>query len=485
MKRLIIFSAILALTACTSEEPIADLDFTGEKAGTPTFVTFTFNASEVDTKGSSMITDENETNVIHDVRLLIFNATDNAFEVDTTLPSGGGSMITVSLIAGSKRILAIANAGQGMLPAKGSGATYPDFSAATYNISDTYPVTAYTTDIDNLNNLVKPTGYVMTNSTNSSTFILLPGITSSDSQIKGSPNHLSIDLQRTVAKVTVYRDADVSLTTDGRGTLSDLKYSITTVNRSLYLFQQYANGMLQTPEYIPATSIDSALYYHYYTSYNYRELVTDLSASKAVYITENSPSVKKKGNTTFVTVEAVFKPKKAHFVTNISYNEETGAFTVTPSQTDLETASDLYRFKAGVQGLSGNTLLAGVDALKLAGKIIYHLKNPSIASKASLDDPAYAAITDSEIATYFDKYTGGKCYYRLNIGKQAGSGSVDYTIIRNHHYRAKITAYLNMGSNSMERLYFVEDELVLTGPSNITASFNVVDWTVDDIDGRI
>jgi hypothetical protein len=429
-----------------------------------------------------MITDENETNVINDVRVLIFSNVTGDIEVDTSLTtSPGNSMITIPIISGSKRILAIANAGNGMLPAKGSANTYADFSGAIYNISNTVPVSDPATGIDNLSNLVKPAGYVMTNSTMSSLISVQPGVTAADSQDPSSPNHVSIDLQRAVAKVAVSQDADASSLTafDGSGTLSDLKYSITTVNRSLYLFQNYVNGALITPEYIPI-EYDPVSYYHYYRFYNYHELLTrNSSPTKGmfIYITENNPSVKMKGNTTIVAIEAVFKPKKGYFTKDISYNAASGTFTVTLSETDLATASDIYRFTGQwVTGLNEGTLLAGVDAGKLARKVTYHLLNPTVPPKASLDDPAYAAITDSQVATYFDKYTDGKCYYRVGIGSQSGS-QVDSTVRRNHYYDVVITGYRKLGVSQMKMLIEPESGILLQGGTNITASFNILEWT--------
>jgi hypothetical protein len=373
--------AVLAFTACTREEPIG-LDPLDDEVGTPTYATFTFNAVDAATK-SSMITDENETNVINDVRVLIFSSHDNILEVDTSLTTSySNSMITILMISGSKRIFAIANAGNGMLPAKGSANTYSDFSGAIYNISNTDPVSDPATGIDRLSNLVKPAGYVMTNSNSPMNYITVtPGVAAADSQTEGNSNYLSIGLQRAVAKVSVFQYANTSLTTiDGSGTLSDLKYSIIQINRSLYLFQNYAGSQIVTPEYLPTQSYldpDPVLDYHYYRFSDYQELFTELlasnlSATKAMYITENNPSIKLKGNTTFIGIEAVFTPKRGYFTKDISYDEILRTFTVTLSETDLETASDMYKFTSNGYLLQ-NTLLAGVDAGKLAKKVTYHI----------------------------------------------------------------------------------------------------------------
>jgi hypothetical protein len=439
-----------------------------------------------------MITDENETNVINNVRVLIFRVTDNSLEVDTSLiTSYGNPEITIPLVAGSKRLFAIANAGDGMLPVKGSANNYADFSGAIYNISNTNPVSDPTTGIDNLSNLVKPTGYVMTNSTMSSLIGIDAGISAADSQDPSGINHVSIGLQRAVAKVAVSQSAGVSSlsTLDGSGTLSDLKYSVTNVNRSLYLFQNYdASSTLLTPEYIPTSYPDPDSYYYYYRFYNYHELLArNLPPTKGmfIYITENNPSVKMAGNTTFIAIEAVFKPKQGYFTKDINYNEISGAFTVTLSGTDLATASDIYRFtRQGVTGLNEGTLLAGVDAGKLARKVTYHLLNPTTPPKASLDDPVYAAITDSQVEAYFAKYIDGKCYYRVNIGRQSGVGDqIDYTVRRNHYYDVEITGYLRIGVSQMRMLVEPESEVII-GPTNITASFNVLEWIGEAIYGN-
>ncbi|MDR3142205.1 MAG: hypothetical protein LBU37_10845 [Tannerellaceae bacterium] len=138
MKRLFVLFAVFAFTACTSEEQPAGPDPLNEEAGTPTFATFTFNAADAATK-SSMITDENETNVINDVRVFIFSNVTGDIEMDTSLTtSPGNSMITIPILSGSKRIFAIANAGNGMLPVKGSNFTYADINNTTKLAYKTY-----------------------------------------------------------------------------------------------------------------------------------------------------------------------------------------------------------------------------------------------------------------------------------------------------------------------------------------------------------
>jgi hypothetical protein len=112
------------------------------------------------------------------------------------------------------------------------------------------------------------------------------------------------------------------------------------------------------------------------------------------------------------------------------------------------------------------------------------MENPTVPPKVSLDDPVYATITDNLIEKYFDKYTDEKCYYRLGIRSQTNGNQIDYTVIRNHHYRVKITQYGRMGNREIitDKLVEPEDE-PLHGETYITASFNGVEWTVEDIDG--
>ncbi|MDR3140422.1 MAG: hypothetical protein LBU37_01635 [Tannerellaceae bacterium] len=544
MFKLLMCAAIVAagFTACSEEViPIDNPEgpgvTPGEKESQPTNATFSFKLSDASTK--SVYPDGSDPQTVTDFRVLIFRTADNTLEVDTVKSVGAStdSLLTITLLSGSKRIFVYANGGFTSggapvvntapaylgTPATGSINTLADVNNIFRFVTTATPPAGYFSDVPLMHSLIYPSGittlppakFFFSSRMNEPVKNLEPGVSAADSKDPDNTNYLKLQIERPVAKVAITKSATSDptgitgstkiLTRDSAGIISDVQYRFWSVNVGFYPFQNYEGAALKTPEYLPTSPADTVVLKNYYA----RELGKFTSATAPndyiaipnrtgvpsagsfYYISENSPSIKMRGNTTYAEVQTTFLPTQFHYV-KLNTTEYTthggvnfvasavagtnGTFTVYPASTDLATASDMYLFKeTGVPGLLENTLFAGPDAVKLAKKITYHLLNPTTPPlSAGIDAPAYVAITPAEIEAFFVKFEAGKAYYRLDIGNPS-SGTNDYTVRRNYYYDAHITGFARLGeSGSIKLLNPVND--VLAGTTNLTVVITLRNW---------
>ncbi|MDR1356684.1 MAG: Mfa1 family fimbria major subunit [Tannerellaceae bacterium] len=451
--------AIAGLAACTSNElPVETQNLPLTEEGEPTYATFTFKVSgEPDTR-SDMLTDENETTKVTDIRLLVYDMgdsgrlrVDTTIDVDNTLTSP-----TVMLTSGQKRILVIANAKQksdirSLINPSGN-AHYPNaiyYSNLVYDLGEGTPPT----NIDKLSNLVDAsTGYVMTNAAdNSSIFIIRPNVSPTTSQYGSgeSDNHFSITIQRTVAKVTIYYE-DPSIMNLASGTLQDLKYNVGNVNRSLYLFQQTGDDN----EVISPNNQSSFYDSYIYRGYGFIPVLNSLSGIKAVYVTENIPEVPNEYNTTHAAIEATFVPKPEYVVESFNYNSSLGTFENITHPATITPGTSFYLLRT-----ENNTMLFtdSQTAHKAAYCLLYN-------TESGFD--GYYVSEDVK------HYVDGKCYYIILIK----DSNDENAIIRNHHYRIKLTGFIDTGINAEE----YSGEMTITQKTYATASISIAPWIYDD-----
>jgi hypothetical protein len=529
MFKLLMCAAIVAagFTACSEEVTPIDSNNPGGTdgpvvKGEQTNATFSFKLSGTAPSTKTVNPASFENTNVTEFRVLIFDAEDgDKLEIDTARTIANNapladSLLTIPLISGQKKIFVFANAGTTAaamtsnstpsIPAKGSITTLGDINGAySFVTGSTGPFT----DIPGMHSLY-PTAaagkFFFSSSVRDAVKGLTAGVSAADSKDPDNSNYITISLDRPVAKVAITKRAtsgpdaptNTIITQDSAGVIltmpvanNSVKYKFYTVNVAMYPFQKGTNTQIETPWYEPTAPIDPLSLNHYADALgsgsNADILVAsrsgDPTAASFYYIPENNPNIKMKGNTTFAAVEAIFLPTKHHHVVlnatstaGVNYNESQGFFTLTVSGDDLTTASDMYRYKVeGTPGLPGNTLFAGPDAVKLARKIYYHLENPSIAPKG-IDDTDYSGVTDGQLLKYFVKYTGGKAYYRLDVGEESGSNQYDYTIKRNYYYDAEIIGFKQLGEADPLDLKHPENE-VLKGATNLTVHIIISDWT--------
>ena len=514
-------AAIVAagFVGCSSEEVTPNENpggLTEVTDGTPTTATFSFKLSGADTK--ALTADGSENKTVTEFRVLVFNNADGALEVDTVRAIiANDSLLTIPLTSGFKRIYVYANGGITAgppvsspaylgIPAKGSITTVSALNNAYSLVTGASPYT----DLANMHPLYAAGKFFYSSTVDSSLISLKPGVSSADSRDPNASvsqgNYINVWLERPVAKVSITKKDDSGpatgfvagkiITRDSSGIISNVQYRLSGLNAGMFPFKKTGAS---TPEQTFSTTSDplrpnfyvdnqGATMANNYIPVNNRGAAADIAigAGNYYYLPENNPTTKQLGNTSFASVEATFLPTRLHYVavntsasgSGVNYNESMQQFIPTAATTDLATASDMYLLtEPGVNGLAVNTLFAGADAIKLAKKIYYHLKNPTIAPKATLDDAVYSAITDTQLEEYFVKYTGGKTYYRLDIGSQATAGAkTDNIVLRNYYYDCNITGFLQLGANTPAKLSEPNAD-ILDGPTNMTVHIIIRDWT--------
>jgi hypothetical protein len=524
--KLLMCAAIVAagFTACSEEvtpipEPGPDVVPVNE--GVPTNATISFSIPDAGTK--ALTPDGTETETLDSYRILIFDNATGKLEVDTAKTiAANDTIVTIQLISGTKRIYVTANTqenGRTTLTTPNKGVApfnYTDGNVAQINgvsrLTSTLESSAPYSDLDSLHMLYKDGKFFYSSTVNEAVHTIQPGITGPQS-VAGPTNRLYIPLERPVAKVAVRQTAGSSnfATIDGKGTIdvNSIQYKMWSVNARMYPFQNYAAGTVLTPEYIPTMEVDANTVKYYareqgLTSANnfipikYSTTATTLKESSSsnnrfYYVSENNPSQKKRGNTTIANVEAIYLPKATTYLAVApTYNNVTKVYTtVTPAAVDLATATDMYLLLGAYHGLD-KVLIAGSSSENIAKKIYYHIKNPDAADKPAVAD--YASLVDLGIAVtkadfdlYFDKYTAGKAYYRLDIGQQTGTGVtslIDNVVRRNYYYECNITGFLELGRNSPAELVEPEDE-DLRGLTNLSVTITLRDWTGKSIETPI
>jgi hypothetical protein len=540
MFKLFMCAAIVAagFTACSEEvTPIDDPtnpDNPGPVAeAQPTYATFSFGVQD-DAPGTKALQTQTENTGITDYRVMIFDAT-GKLEVDTTRQLGSSApavsadtLLSIVLMSGSKRIYVYANGGFTAgptspeyigVPAKGDG-TFNYVTGTTSMINQSYWLGGMTTatpplpndgvvqtDLPRMHPLYASGKFFYSNRVSDNTYNLLPNVTLSQSQTDGNNNRLYIHIDRAVAKMGVRQTASAdnntnATTMDEKGEIKagTIKYKVWNVNTRMHPFQNYdGTGTLITPDYIPSTTNTQANL-HYAREQGVRTDETHLneyitipygtaipSSGYFYYVSENNPSTKMKGNTTYANVEAVYLPKASHYVTGLDYNETPpGSWTTHAGNATLTTATDMYLLLTpGNVGLPVKTLFAGDNALNLALKVYYHIKNPATAEKALTWYTAANVIpfVQTEFDALFSKYIDGKAYYRLNIGNPTGS-TIDYIVRRNYHYDCNITGFRELGANTPKALNEPEDE-VLAGITNLSVTIKIRPWGETTINAEI
>jgi hypothetical protein len=524
MFKLLMCAAIVAagFTACSEEVTPIDPNQPGGPdgpavSGEATNATFNFKLSGIAPSTRTVNPASSENTLVSEFRVLIFDAeAGDVLEVDTAKTiTGTDSLLTIPLISGQKKILVFANGGTTTaylapgIPAKGAITTFADVNKEYSFVTGSGPFT----DIAGMHTLYPKAAtekFFFSSTVREANKGLTAGVSAADSQDPNNSNYINVFLDRPVAKVAITKRATAGpsaptgtiITQDSAGVIqttpNSVQYKFYTVNVAMYPFQKGSSTQIETPWYEPIVDVaagdvaDPLSVNHYVDALGsgssndpivVATRTTDPAGASYYYIPENNPETKMKGNTTFAAVEAIFLPTKNHHVAlnatptaGVNYNEALGLFTITLSGTDLTSPGDLYRYKVeGTPGLPGNTLFAGTNAIKLAKKIYYHLENPTIAPK-DIDDTSYSTVTDANLLKYFVKYTGGKAYYRLDVGEESGTNQYDFTVKRNFNYDAEIIGFKQLGEYDPLELKHPENE-ILKGATNLTVHIIIRDWT--------
>jgi hypothetical protein len=495
-------AVLMAGFAGCSREIVIDEGKPGKvgKDGLPTYATFNFVVSGgSNTKASSDMTDDkNEKNSVTDIRLIIFKTgASSVCEVNESYDNASASAPnawdekqskTVQLTSGEKKIFVITNTEkkqdihQLLSGIQVGSTTLNQFYDMVYRLHTSAggPVS----DVDGLKKLVDATnGYVMSNAMSSNATFDLKGGIGLDESRKGSgdalKNNFVIDIQRSVAKVSVYYDqTDVLKTVDKVGALKNPEYVIRNVNSATYLFQKFASDAVDASVKTniprsPYYSLPSGVSYDtiYYKDFNFIKVGTSNTAPK-VYVSENTSEVPRNATVTYAAIKAEFLPSKDLIVQDYAYNELTTAFHSVQTMTqDLTTATTLYRLVdvGPTTGLAANVFFTDRDkAYKAAYLIEYNSEKGFSTSNLSVLD------WDGKKG-YIVEYDKGLCYYRLDLGDNA-NGAIIPGIRRNHAYAARITSFSTIGMPKLEDLD-KDPEKPIGQKTHVTATIKITDWT--------
>lgn len=297
-------------------------------------------------------------------------------------------------------------------------------------------------------------------------FVMTGKGTGTTAETEEHATNASITIGRAVAKVLVTASKNgIDPTTDfdetningvsGKFKANSLCWTIGNKNKKLYLLQNEVDGIVKDPNWskIPTGTGDAALADDYEdrnpTTYStlvpaYSDVIetgykTD-GTSCVQYCNENTNEEYQYGNTTFISVKAVFVPNK--IVTTVSGSVDTNDLNL-KAETNTGGVATFYYYSAESKYLTE----AAYEAAKTAGLSGSDFKGP---------------------------YNGGECYYFVPITDKDGKTGV----LRNSYYKMHIKSLRapgeptpNPGDN--------EDPVVQN--SWIGVDFTVAPWTVQSM----
>ena len=357
-----------------------------------------------------------------------------------------------------------------------------------------------------LNELIT-NNYVLSNQMNASNkYTLKTGITYEDSRDDanaGDPdfNNFDIDVYRAVARVRLgYASSSVLAVSDGLGTLqaTSLQFAMRNINRQVNLFQWFNNADAgptawpQAPFYNEfatwsTTDLGNKELYrpYYYNGYTMGKVLDVYSTSPAVgdyvIVTENTNALPRIGNTTYARIDAVFLPAAGKVVTAFTYDNVNSRFALgaTVNTSAITTPTTFYKLNIEFAGLTAS----GTFADNLPAVLF---TDPDLASKAAYCiengyDTGWTSGWTSSNDKLLNTYTGGMCYYRLNI-RQTVPEVYAYGVKRNYSYNSNITKFSTIGVSTADELEEYP-ETPLGELTHVTATINVIPWIeVDQTD---
>lgn len=506
------FMAMVAFSACTMGDNGTNPD---QLAGEATYATFNFVVDGDGTRAEASPTDVGEKTEVKDIRLLIFKTgASTVCEINDLYATGDSNWDatksnTVLLTSGEKRIFVIANTANqtrinnalaGITPGTTTLAT---FYAMVHELGGT-SVTSYS--INEITDLTR--GYVLSNPADKNSLkSLVAGVTESDSRNAtagdATKNNFKFKVDRAAAKAYVYYKDNAALeTSDGVGMLQSttIKYGFRNINRSVHLFQQFATDNVDAYD-AAGRPLPRAPYFTYfednYTEAQMKDITVfspyyfgdylldqsmksksqaDATTPASVYLTENTSVMPRRGNSTYAAIEAFFLPKANQVIvgTGLGFDDVNQKFTnIVRNNADTSTPVTLYMLtdNGGIENILPGTLFFD---LELAKKAAYAVQNKTLIGYTTAYNPG----------NLIETFTGGKCYYRLNIGRTLGVDDTEWGLRRNFLYKAQITKFGSIGASDISKLD-ENPEQPLGQKTHVTAVIEVQAWTEVDFSGEV
>ena len=491
------FAAAAILASCTKErvQNDANVDPTSVTEGVQTYASFNFAVASPDGSKVPLLSDATETTPvpINSIRLIIFKNTaqSTVCEVNKLVTLATGQMSEAMLLtSGTKKIFIVANEGTGSV-ANLVAATkiIPNTSTLSdfYATLSTLDVNGSGADTYDISQLISPSGMVLTNSADvTSTYVLAPGITKlqAESSSVGTNNKFEITVKRVVAKGKVVYGLSATdggsnvITADGKGVLTNLKYTIRNARRATYLMQQFRTGAEspagQTTNVLcPDDAASSHEFvssqpnysdgWDYYRNYFYSQGVSgsngfdftgniiaaasDSPSNPAYYFTENINAIQRVANSTWASVQTTFTPKANQYVTSTVYDKVNGKFTTVTLGTTTPATGTLYVTTKSAVGLPAGAIFINQTAALQAAFSVKYPDAEYLEDNSAFIAWSTGAGSSDRIAEVLNTYLGGVCYYRLVFGEGSTvANTFQSGVTRNNYYKATISKFASIGT---------------------------------------
>ena len=419
--------ALTALASCNNENEIPGTN--PEVTGVPTHAAFSVKVSSTANTRDAAATDDNgvvQEQKIGSLKVFIFNGGVLETTGDITLNENNEGTATLPTTTGPKEIYAVANPKTDMT--LNVGQTLDEFKALAVNAG-----TTSATPDENIagENVFTMIGSVVTTLTE-------------QTAAQALASRINITVSRGAAKVQLQYDATkVTQNQDLKGVFSEPKYLVAQMNTKMFLprkdYELTPNGADGEPNQVDGNN-----------DHTFDHLTTvpaDMTAAKAAvnpwdnafansfYTAENVNEAPTTGNTTFALVQLKYTPDNSE-----------------------------------IQG-SNTTLTAGT---------FYVLRKTDGTNLIYADNTEAQTAQQSAAGSTVKTYTGGLCYYRVNLRDITKTVLKEkYCVLRNNYYKINITQINSLGGNSTtdpEVIVPTDPDTPLETESHISANILIAPW---------
>lgn len=419
--------ALTALASCNNENEIPGTN--PEVTGVPTHAAFSVKVSSTANTRDAAATDDNgvvQEQKIGSLKVFIFNGGVLETTGDITLNENNEGTATLPTTTGPKEIYAVANPKTDMT--LNVGQTLDEFKALAVNAG-----TTSATPDENIagENVFTMIGSVVTTLTE-------------QTAAQALASRINITVSRGAAKVQLQYDATkVTQNQDLKGVFSEPKYLVAQMNTKMFLprkdYELTPNGADGEPNQVDGNN-----------DHTFDHLTTvpaDMTAAKAAvnpwdnafansfYTAENVNEAPTTGNTTFALVQLKYTPDNSE-----------------------------------IQG-SNTTLTAGT---------FYVLRKTDGTNLIYADNTEAQTAQQSVAGSTVKTYTGGLCYYRVNLRDITKTVLKEkYCVLRNNYYKINITQINSLGGNSTtdpEVIVPTDPDTPLETETHISANILIAPW---------
>ena len=323
-----------------------------------------------------------------------------------------------------------------------------------------------------------------------------------------STNTVAAEVNRMVAKLSVRnKDANTpNLTIDGGKLNPNLSFGVGQVNKYSYLAQNISNDNVVDPNYhndvigwSTGEGLTGSNTVAKYEAVNAHDTTDD--NLNFVYTLENTALNKKKGDLTYVAIQAEFIPDSLQNYNTTKSKWEVinnSASTVAKTFHKITTKDNSFFFESEdlakqyiVEVLAANEnkiiainteIIAEADAIIQGGSStseeIAEAQVKKTAAEAAIEK-ANNKITELKNTTPIVKYTNGLCYYTVYPNKEN-----NYDVLRNDFYKITINKIMALGDNDPGPLTPEDGEDVIGLQTDIDVTITVNPWNLwsEDVD---